>query len=45
MEMIDLSRNQKEEIRNKRDEEPLGLVILAMLPFAVGFWLLLETAL
>ena len=39
--MIDL--NLKKEA--KEQEEPLGLVILALMPFAMLFWVLIERGL
>lgn len=36
--MIDLNRQPKKE---EPKEEPLGIVILALMPFALGFWWIL----
>ena len=38
--MIDLNMKPK-----KQDEEPLGMIILALMPFAGLFWLLIERGL
>ena len=40
--MIDLNRKQPEK---KEEETPLGIVILAMMPFALGFWWILTQGL
>ena len=40
--MTDLSYKPRQE---EPKQEPIGLLILALLPFAVGFWALLEMAL
>lgn len=42
--MIDLSRNQKSEIRNQNDT-PIGVQILMLIPFAALFWALIEMGL
>lgn len=38
--MIDLNMKPK-----KQDEEPLGMIILALMPFAALFWVLIEAGL
>ena len=38
--MIDLNMKPKKE-----DEEPLGMIILALMPFAALFWMLVEMGL
>ena len=44
--MIDLTRNQKSENRNQKpDNTPVGVIILALLPFAMAFWALIEMGL
>lgn len=43
--MIDLSRENKSEIRNqKSDEEPIGLIILGCIPFALLLYTVLTAA-
>ena len=41
--MIDL--NRKPEKPKKEEEDPLGLVILVMMPFVWAFWMLIERGL
>jgi hypothetical protein len=38
--MIDLNLKRK-----KQDEEPLGMIILALMPFVALFWVLIEAGL
>ncbi len=42
--MIDLSRNQKSEIRNQNDT-PIGVQILMLMPMVWAFWFLIERGL
>lgn len=37
--MIDLNRHPTK--RKEEEETPLGIVILALMPFALGFWWIL----
>lgn len=38
--MIDL--NKKHHISNQTNDEPIGAIILAVLPFVMAFWALIE---
>lgn len=41
--MIDL--NHKTNTISKQEDEPVGVIILALLPFAMAFWALIEMGL
>lgn len=41
--MIDL--NKKHHISNQTGDEPVGAIILALLPFVIAFWALIELGL
>ncbi len=44
--MIDLSykRAEAKGQEPKKDEEPVGILILALMPFAIFFWVILTAA-
>lgn len=41
--MIDLNRKPTPTPKEEEEETPLGIVILALLPFAGLFWLIMTT--